>query len=751
MKTIWKANPDRQEVETRPEWFTYLHLSQICVKTNGDSLTKQGVRKRARRERWRHTKAKGPGGWEDRIRFDDLPEDIRMAIREYYGELPENDLTAEVEELNRATEAQRNHVARWGAVLEAWEEWSKANEGQASKKELRGEFVELVKQAKELEETIIPGLHWKICRDIRRISVRTLERHETKLRGEGKAALIRRQGGHNRGATNIPPEQQDRIKGIMSNEPDWGAKRIATRLKAEFGASAAKKDSVRWYMARLRREDPGYYDGICRGMEKYKNKFQPASGRADAKPKYPLHYIEMDSTVSDVVCNDGKRYVWIGAIDVFSRKAIFKLFPRSNRYGVLSVLADVIQKWGIPENVVMDNGLDYQSKAVQGALKNLGAHGIKLLPYAPDEKGIIERMMGTRAQFEEILPGFVGHNVKQQQEIRSRRNPRGKSRPVNTMETNLYSRAELEAEYARHLEKVYHNKPHKGLKGMTPNEKWASSAHKPTRVKSPEQALIMILLPEERIMQKDGLHFGGCVYWHSDLSCEVGKTFMCRQYPMDISLLCVSTPEPEEFVCWAKDTEVYPVTRADAIRDRRHALKAHKDRYNREAGLAGEMYRNPRAEEFAMAQDQRAKVQPLHAGGPTVSGVVAEMAYAAGEDLEKLEERRSIFAEDSEHYSEPRRTPLHIVGGPEDEEPKTSRFRKSTAAIDRVRDFLMERKRKRLTPDEENQARQAILRCLGWLQSYIHELDRDDQAWIAKIVPEHFREYAEDQRLRHSL
>ena len=402
----------------------------------------------------------------------------------------------------------------------------------------------------------------------------------------------------------------------------------------------------------------------------------------------------------------------------------------------------------------MDNGRDYQSKVVQGSLRNLEAHSIKLLPYAPEDKGKIERMMRTRAAFEEMLPGFVGHNVEQQQAIRSRRKPRGKScRRVEPWKAKLSS-TELQTEMTRYLEKVYSNKAHggAGMGGMTPNEKWASSAHRPRRVKSREQLLISLLPAEERVMQGDGLHFDSGIYWDDSLSCEVDKPFMCRQWPLDTSLLCVSTPEPERFVCWAEDTNRRPRTAEEAMRSKRHAMKARKERYKSEAGQAGPFYGNPRVEEIAVAQDPRATVQPLHAGGPTVSGVMADMAYAAGEDLKKRQATGAATVEtvlvlpEKEHYSKPNRPQLHVVGESE-EEPQTPTFSGPTAPMDGLRHFLGKwRKQGSLTADEKEQARRCALRCSpSWLEDYAYKLDRDGQALLAEIVPGYFGEYAKDQ------
>ena len=344
MKTIWKANPDRQGVGTRPDWFTYLILSCICVQANGRSVTKKAVMKRAVREGWTKTGAKGT---QHRFKFEDLPEDVQLAVLEYYGELPEEDITEETQTLNEATQKQRERVASLLAVIEAWKEWHKARKGSASKKALRGEFVELIRVSAEREETLLPGLHWKKCRDVMPISVRTLERQEGLLNRKGRAGLVRRQGGHNRGKFDIPAEQQIRIRGIMREEPDWGARRISTvYLKAEFGESAAKEDTVRRFMKSVMEEDPGYC-AMCRSMDEYKSRYQPASGKRQIA-QYPLHYLQLDSTMSDVVCSDGKRYFWIGGIDEFSRRVMYKLFPTSNRYGVLAVIAAVCGEWGIP-------------------------------------------------------------------------------------------------------------------------------------------------------------------------------------------------------------------------------------------------------------------------------------------------------------------------------------------------------------------------------------------------------------------
>ena len=151
----------------------------------------------------------------------------------------------------------------------------------------------------------------------------------------------------------------------------------------------------------------------------YKSKFQLALGDASEKAKRFLHFIEVDSTPADVICSDNKRYTIIGGIDVFSRKCKFLVSPTSNSWAISALIRNIIIDWGLPENVIRDNGQDYASHMVNQALHALEINVIAVQPFTPEGKPRIERTFRSLSHglFEKGLPGYIGHGVADRQAI----------------------------------------------------------------------------------------------------------------------------------------------------------------------------------------------------------------------------------------------------------------------------------------------------------------------------------------------
>ncbi len=154
--------------------------------------------------------------------------------------------------------------------------------------------------------------------------------------------------------------------------------------------------------------------------DKAKSKHMMAGGNASEKAKYKNHYWELDSTVADVITADGKRWSVVGAIDVYSRRAVMTLEESGGAYSLCRNLRAGILKLGVPENVVTDNGKDYTSNHFEGVCINMNINQILVPPFSGDAKPHIERFFGTmsRELFAQI-EGFCGHNVTQREGIRS--------------------------------------------------------------------------------------------------------------------------------------------------------------------------------------------------------------------------------------------------------------------------------------------------------------------------------------------
>jgi len=108
------------------------------------------------------------------------------------------------------------------------------------------------------------------------------------------------------------------------------------------------------------------------------------------------------------------------------------------------VLKQAVLKRGLPIKLVVDNGAAYRSKTLQAICALLEIRLIYCKPYSPQGKGKLERWHATvRSQFLSELTACAIRDVQ-----------------------------DLNARWWVWIEKAYHQRPHQGLGGKTPLQRW---------------------------------------------------------------------------------------------------------------------------------------------------------------------------------------------------------------------------------------------------------------------------------------
>ena len=158
----------------------------------------------------------------------------------------------------------------------------------------------------------------------------------------------------------------------------------------------------------------------------WKNKAMVAYGSAAEDVLRLNQRWEMDATPADwlLLDADGKkrRYTVSCIIDNYSRRALVVVAPTPKTQTHCFALRQALLAWGVPEQIVTDNGQDYQSEHFKRVLGALGIDQRTTAPFSGDEKPHIERFIGTlNHSILETLPNFVGHNVAERKAIESRR------------------------------------------------------------------------------------------------------------------------------------------------------------------------------------------------------------------------------------------------------------------------------------------------------------------------------------------
>ena len=160
----------------------------------------------------------------------------------------------------------------------------------------------------------------------------------------------------------------------------------------------------------------------------------------------------------------------IAFLDDATRVASFAAFALSeNTAAFLPILEQAIRRRGLPKRLYVDNGAVYRSHHLELVCAKLGITLIHSRPYVPQGRGKIERFFRTvRMQFLPLLG------------------------PQDT--------ASLEALNRRlwaFIEGEYHHRPHKGLGGETPLDRWAQICDE-VRLPEPGLDLAELFLFEEK-------------------------------------------------------------------------------------------------------------------------------------------------------------------------------------------------------------------------------------------------------------
>lgn len=378
-----------------------------------------------------------------------------------------------------------------------------------------------------------------------------------------------------------------------------------------FGDMMPGYDALNNYYKEWKRLNPMLHE-FSKSPDSAKNKYLVAYGDMSAKAKYKNHYWELDSTPADVICEDGKRYSVIAAIDIHTRRAVFHVAESSSSYTISQLLRKAILKLGIPENVVIDNGKDYTSNHFESICVNLGINMNIVPPYSGEAKPHVERLFGRLStELFEQIPGYIGHNVAQREEIQARQSFESKieaqrkwkeERKLRTKDeieawkdawkikkenlgldlTVLLSADELQHWIDNWTNKMYEQEVHGGIQ-TSPLRKWQKD---PTPVQGiPDIRMLDLLLGESLIRKvgKKGISFDGCNYAHVDLVEYTGKHVYCMA-PQDMGQLLVYS-EDMQFVCIAEDIEFmgqdrYKIRKA---RKRSQALMRQLDKIVKEA------------------------------------------------------------------------------------------------------------------------------------------------------------------------
>ncbi|KGJ71767.1 transposase [Cryobacterium roopkundense] len=207
---------------------------------------------------------------------------------------------------------------------------------------------------------------------------------------------------------------------------------------------------------------------------------------------------------------------------------------------------------GIPDILHVDHGSDFTSHHLERTAVALHIRIIHSTIARPQGRGKIERFFGTvNTELLAALPGHLGP---------------GSRKPTPTLDLPALDRALGE------FITTYNDRPHSEL-GISPRDAWVADGWLPRMPDSLEELDgLLLTVPKNRVVQRDGIHFQGQRYLAPTLAPFVGHIVTIRYDPRDISEIRVY--DRDTFVCVAVD-EAHPNIRL-SLRDIETARRARK-------------------------------------------------------------------------------------------------------------------------------------------------------------------------------
>ena len=372
----------------------------------------------------------------------------------------------------------------------------------------------------------IPNEELKTYAEQHGSSLRTMRDYLAKFRKWGLAGLLPKEERADKGHPhNMSPLMEDVIAALRFSQMDIPLHKVHAQAKQRalmLGEPEPTLWQVRYVCDRIPEEEKLIADkrfGQFRNERRLTYRFQFDGSLII----YQIDFTRVDVLVRDIrkrgyrTQSEETRPYLITCIECSSRLLLGKLLtydvPDSNDIALVIQQALVVTEekpyGGIPHAIWVDQGAQLVSHHVQRIAHDLHFELKDGKPNHPEdrgdpqERGIEERFFGTLiTRLWSTLPGYV-HS--------------------NTVERNPNTKAELTiSELAEKLDAFiieYQHTEHSETK-MTPLAFWAMKCH--AEGASPRD-LDLLLHKEDRVVNKDHIHYGNRRYWHDDLAeIEVG-------------------------------------------------------------------------------------------------------------------------------------------------------------------------------------------------------------------------------------
>ena len=585
-------------------------------------VSKRAAELRATRNAWRCELQPVRGGWRKLFAVTDLPADIGKAVERHItigsraeaAQAIDDALTrikarAEAKAADKRARGEANLKAlmddmpagvknrldaRFG-VVRCWETWFAASQPMT-----RSVSWEAFAQAYNARHIQAPAELLVVMPDV---SSRSVQRWVLDYEREGMAGLVDKQDGKLRKDVNVfttQPMLEKVTLALLIDRPHLGVQNLLdliaeAALDAKTGEHLFNVPSYHQlyrFMSAWKARDTELFVAST-NPDQWKNSHMVAFGDSSADVVRLNQRWEMDATPADWMLTDDdgrkRRYSASVVIDVYSRRMLVVLAPTPKTETHKYALRLALLAWGVPEEIVTDNGKDYQSVEFIETLRQLEIHHHTTAPFSPWEKPHVERGIQTILHSNmEALESFVGHNVAERSAIEARKTFADRLFQKDAAIELALSATKLQALINDWLIGTYEHREHGGLDSATPFQRVAAYRGDELRRIQDERALdVLLARPAGKgryVVTKKGLRVESGNYIATALAVYVGREVDVRQ-TADLGELIVY--HEGKFVCVAVCPERTGVSRKEIaaharelqrenIQVQRKALKATK-------------------------------------------------------------------------------------------------------------------------------------------------------------------------------
>lgn len=417
--------------------------------------------------------------------------------------------------------------------------------------------------------------------EVSALSPQSLTRWRGLKRKIGISRLGVDKGAARRGTGKIESGAEGKVyaflRAAIVKNRHFSAEHLQGLLRAEFpDAAEVSKRTIQRVRRKIEEQDRVLITAI-RNPDAAKSRHRMSGQHPNAARLNELWQI--DASPVDALCVDGRHSVYL-CIDSFSRRLSVYVSRTPRAEAVALLMRRAILAWGVPERVKTDNGSDFKAKSTQRMFAALDIEVELSAPFSPEQKGLVERAVRTfQHDLAVLLPGFVGHNVKDRKEIEERR--------AFSQRLGLDDAGAFKAELTGgELQKIcddwaitYAQRAHSALKGATPFQMAASFSGQVRRIED-VRALDLLLAPiaggdGTRIVTKRGVRIDHSYYLAPTVLPET-RVFV-RMDPEDMGRAWLFSEDGAEFLGEAICPELAGVDPAAALAEARARQKQLMD------------------------------------------------------------------------------------------------------------------------------------------------------------------------------